>query len=214
MKKVRILQNPLDQKKKNEIEGSNLFVFCEKSTGVARFRAESKADLNSTVERVAGLLAMQCLVRGHDPDDFVVLVPADRSLVGQFLSRAKELLEEGRAFSAPASLSPRQSEILLSVIRNRANKEIASKLNITVRTVKFHVSSLLNKFGVDNRAELARRAAGLLKPDTSDAEGLAFRPAVQERETQRQLGPIPLNSSSSSTAKAGNVRFPRTQLTA
>ena len=89
-----------------------------------------------------------------------------------FLSRAKELLEEGRAVSRPASLSPRQSEILLSVIRNRANKEIASKLNITVRTVKFHISSLLNKFGVDNRAELARRAAGFLKPDAVDTRGI------------------------------------------
>src|ERR1700693_5393353 len=162
------MENPIDQKRNNSAEVSSLFIFCEKSTGVTQFRAESNADRNSTVERIAGLLAMQCLVRGHDPEDFVVLVPAEKNMVGRFLSRAKELLEEGRAASKPTALSPRQSEILLSGIRNRVNKESASKLNITVPTVKFHISSLLNKFGVDNRAELARRAANFLKPDAVD----------------------------------------------
>jgi len=45
------------------------------------------------------------------------------------------------------------------VLSNRANKEIASKLNITVRTVKFHISTLLSKFGVETRTELARLSA-------------------------------------------------------
>lgn len=211
MKKSPQTHNPVDQKKKNAMDGFGPFVFCEKSTGVAQFHAESNADPNSTVERIAGLLAMQCLVRGHDPEDFVVLVPADGNIVGRFLSRAKELLEEGRAVSRPASLSPRQSEILLSVIRNRANKEIASKLNITVRTVKFHISSLLSKFGVDNRAELARRAAGFLKPDAVDTEGLAFRPGP-EITGLRRLGPVSIESASSRVTE--KPRFSSRQLTA
>lgn len=211
MKKVRMIENPVDQKKKNGVEISNTFVFCEKATGMTQFRAESNADRNITVERVAGLLAMQCLVRGHDPDDFVILVPAEKNLVGKFLTRAKELLEQGRAVSRPASLSPRQTEILLSVIRNRANKEIASRLNITVRTVKFHISSLLNKFGVDNRAELARRAAGLMKPEAEDTEGLAFRmPEAIERQNS---GPIPLDASAVAM-KTRTVRYPSRQMSA
>jgi DNA-binding NarL/FixJ family response regulator len=35
-----------------------------------------------------------------------------------------------------------------------SNKEIGSKLNITERTVKYHVSSVLSKFGVRRRADL------------------------------------------------------------
>lgn len=211
MKKVRMIQNAVDQKKRNDVEVSNTFVFCEKATGITQFRAESNADRRITVERVAGLLAMQCLVRGHDPDDFVILVPAEKNLVGKFLTRAKELLEQGRAVSRPASLSPRQTEILLSVIRNRANKEIASRLNITVRTVKFHISSLLNKFGVDNRAELARRAAGLMKSEVEDSEGLAFRlPDATERQNR---GPIPLDASAVAM-KARTVRYPSRQMSA
>jgi DNA-binding CsgD family transcriptional regulator len=204
VKKPRLMENPIDQKRSNSAEVSSLFIFCEKSTGVTQFRAESNADRNSTVERIAGLLAMQCLVRGHDPDDFVVLVPAEGNLVDRFRSRAKELLEEGRAASKPASLSRRQSEILLSVIRNRANKEIASRLNITVRTVKFHISSLLNKFGVDNRTELARRAAGLLSLEAVDSEGLAFRPASEVTQPADLL-PLALDRSSIAI-KARSVR--------
>jgi len=214
VKKVRLPQNSVDVERKIPVSGSPSFVFCEKSTGVAKFRAESNDDPNSTIERIAGQLAMQCLVRGHEPEDFVVLVPAEGPIVGRFLSRAKELLEEGRAVSRPATLSPRQSEILLSVIRNRANKEIASKLNITVRTVKFHISSLLSKFGVDNRVELARRAAGLLKDGGEDAEGLAFRPGTESSE-RRQLGPVPVKSPSrEASEKARSIRFAGRQMMA
>lgn len=214
MKKVRTMQTLTEQKKKNAVDAGNTFVFCEKTTGVTQFHAESTADHNITVERVAGLLAMQCLVRGHDPDDFVVLVPAEKDLVGKFLSRAKELLAQGRAVSRPASLSPRQTEILLSVIRNRANKEIASRLNITVRTVKFHVSSLLNKFGVDNRTDLARRAAGLVKPGVEDHEGLAFRLPTSETIEPPEPAAIRLDRTPAVTMKARNVRFAGRQLSA
>jgi DNA-binding CsgD family transcriptional regulator len=163
VKRVRVFPKLIEQHKREE-NGAKLFVFCEKTTGTTQFRAESKqADGEQTVERMAGLLAMQCLVRGHNPDDFVVLVPAEKALVGRLQTRAKQLLDQGRAVATPTTLSPRQSEILHSVICNHANKEIASKLNITVRTVKFHVSSLLNKFGVNNRAELARKAAAVLR---------------------------------------------------
>lgn len=212
MKKVRAVQNNSDQKEKAGADLST-FVFCEKATGVTQFRAESDADHNITVERVAGLLAMQCLVRGHDPDDFVVLVPAEKHLVGRFLTRAKELLEQGRAASRPASLSPRQTEILLSVIRNRANKEIASRLNITVRTVKFHISSLLNKFGVDNRADLARRAAALVKPGVEDSEGLAFVMPNGEFQSSNPR-PIALDRTPAVAMKARTVRFAGRQLSA
>lgn len=190
MKKGRVLQKLAGETKLNGSTRTNCFVFCEKSTGMAQFRAESTADQNSTLERIAGMLAVQCLVRGHDPDDFMILVPAELALVKRFQERAKELLEEGRVVSNPASLSPRQSEILHSVIRNQANKEIACKLNITVRTVKFHISSLLSKFRVDNRTELARRAAGLLRSSASQDNGRFYQGSMEPGE-HRGLPPVP-----------------------
>ena len=60
---------------------------------------------------------------------------------------------------AGVGLSPRQNETLQLVLVGKCNKEIASELNITVRTVKFHVSELLRKFQVSTREQLATRQA-------------------------------------------------------
>lgn len=51
-------------------------------------------------------------------------------------------------------LSRREHEVLDAVLENLANKEIAAKLNISERTVKFHVSNILSKFSVRRRADL------------------------------------------------------------
>lgn len=160
---------------------------------------------------MAGLLAMQCLVRGSDPDDFEILVAAERSFASRLQARAKELLEEGRAVASPSCLSPRQQEILHSVIRNQANKEIASKLNITVRTVKFHISSLLSRFGVENRTELARRASGFLRPAIG---GVNAEPA-SEGSGRRALGPMVVERAPiQMTAKHRSTAFARRALSA
>jgi DNA-binding NarL/FixJ family response regulator len=55
---------------------------------------------------------------------------------------------------APSELSRREQEVLNSLLENLANKEVATRLNISERTVKFHVSNLLAKFGVRRRADL------------------------------------------------------------
>jgi DNA-binding CsgD family transcriptional regulator len=205
-------KSPEQLKKRLGGDGSNVFVFCERSTGMAHFRAEAKTDRTSTVERIAGVFAMQCLVRGHDPEDFLVLVPAKSTVVGRLVTRAKELLEEGRMVANPASLSPRQSEILHSVIRNRANKEIASTLNITVRTVKFHISSLLNKFDVNNRAELARKAAGLLHQHNHD--DLSSQQPLERRIETQLKPPISMDRAARVASKASSVTFPGRVLSA
>lgn len=62
--------------------------------------------------------------------------------------------------SAPSRLplSQRERDVLPLLLENLANKEIASRLNISERTVKFHVSNLLSKFGVERRADLMLQA--------------------------------------------------------
>ncbi|MFZ0638466.1 MAG: response regulator transcription factor [Candidatus Acidiferrales bacterium] len=75
------------------------------------------------------------------------------------LSRFVESIIGARksAFSrnkTPGTLSRREREVLDSLLRNLSNKEIASQLNISERTVKFHVSNLLAKHGVRRRADL------------------------------------------------------------
>lgn len=206
MKKVRTFPKLVQQQKKREVNLSNLFVFCERKTGVAQFRAASKADYDCTVERIAGLLAMQCLVRGQDPGDFEIMVPAETSFVERLVMRAQDLLKEGRAAACPAPLSERQREVLHSVMDNRANKEIASKLNITVRTVKFHISTLLSKFGVESRAELARRAAGFMRPTILEESA----PAIERHGLKLRAADfesMPIETTFRIANKPRNVRF-------
>ena len=186
MKKIRVLQEVDRSAEGHSEDKPNVYVFYNKITGAAQFRAEALAGEQDSVERAAGLLAIQCLVRGQDPESFVVLVPAADALSGRLVSRAKELLNEGRSIAGPAPLSPRQKEILQSVVRNQANKEIASNLNITVRTVKFHISSLLNKFDVQSRRELARKAASLLGMG-SEEPAPVMRAEAETRTPMREL---------------------------
>jgi len=213
VKKPRAFPKLVQQQKKREANPSNLFVFCEKETGVAQFRAVTNADYDCTVERIAGLLAMQCLVRGQNPGNFEIMVPAEASFVERLVTRAQDLLKEGRSAACPESLSERQREVLHSVIDNHANKEIASKLNISVRTVKFHISTLLSKFGVETRAELARRAMGFMRPMILEESALAAeRRALKLRAADFES--MPVETTLRIANKTRNVRFSGRVLTA
>ena len=59
-----------------------------------------------------------------------------------------------------STLTERELEVLLSASRGERNKEIAYKLGITERTVKAHLQSIYQKFGVDSRAAAVAVAAG------------------------------------------------------
>ena len=54
-------------------------------------------------------------------------------------------------------LTPRESLVLTLIADGAANKEIASRLRISEHTVKFHVSSILNKLGAATRTEAVAR---------------------------------------------------------
>ena len=58
------------------------------------------------------------------------------------------------AASGRARLSRRETQVFDALLENLANKEIASRLNVSERTIKFHVSNVLAKFAVRRRADL------------------------------------------------------------
>lgn len=73
---------------------------------------------------------------------------------------ASKLMEHvNRARNDPDALTPRELEVLPLLARGLLNKEIADTLDITERTVKFHVSSILGKLGAGNRTEAVSIAA-------------------------------------------------------
>ncbi len=74
-----------------------------------------------------------------------------RSLPEDIERRLAELMAE-------PEITPREREILALVARGKANKEIGATLGIAEDTVKRHVSSILDKLKVNDRAQATAEA--------------------------------------------------------
>ena len=66
-----------------------------------------------------------------------------------------------RASRSP-SLTPRERELVDLVRQGLRNRDIGARLGVTEGTVKVYLHAIFDKIGVDNRTELAMRAADLL----------------------------------------------------
>ena len=83
----------------------------------------------------------------------------DRWLDPEIAERTRQAKD--RASRAP-SLTPRERELIELVRQGLRNRDIAAQLGVTEGTVKVYLHAIFDKLGVDNRTELAMRAADLL----------------------------------------------------
>jgi DNA-binding CsgD family transcriptional regulator len=175
----------------------DIYYFYEKNTGVAHFHVEAGSDGRFPVDQAAGLLAMHCMVRGQSPGDYVVMVQAENEELEGLNEKAAKLLQAGKSVHSQVTLTRREEEVLSGLMKSLANKEIAATLNLSERTVKFHVSSLLAKFRVRGRMELVREAA------RQSGGGLAVPLPLATREA-REYSPA-ARAYSAGAAAAHNV---------
>ncbi len=77
-----------------------------------------------------------------------------RIILSDFVSSILKTSPQPRLERSSVDLSRRETEVMNALLGNRSNKDIASDLNISERTVKFHVSNVLRKFHVRRRADL------------------------------------------------------------
>jgi DNA-binding CsgD family transcriptional regulator len=158
------------------------YFFYERNTGVAHFHVEAGPDGQLPIDQAAGLLAMHCMIRGQAPTDYVVMVQAESDNLAELNDKASKLLQAGQSVHGRVKLTRREDEVLGGVVRSLSNKEIGATLNLSERTVKFHVSSLLAKFRVRGRMELVQEASR----HTSSPMPLTMPKATRE---ERQYGP-------------------------
>ncbi len=84
-------------------------------------------------------------------DGGALLAPSiTRRLIGQF---AERLAVDTKVSSRLERLSNREREVLTEIARGLNNTEISDKLFIGVATVKSHVSNILSKLGLRDRAQ-------------------------------------------------------------
>jgi DNA-binding NarL/FixJ family response regulator len=167
---------------------TSVYLFYEKTSGTAHFHVEAGPDGELPVDHAAGLLAMHCMVRGQSPSDYLIMVQAAPDCVSGLAEKAQKLLEAGHSAKSAVKLTRREEEVLEGILRSLANKEIANELNLSERTVKFHVSSLLAKYKVHSRMELMREASQhSMKslPPTVGSSGAEFGPFASEPEAYR-----------------------------
>jgi DNA-binding NarL/FixJ family response regulator len=141
--------------------------------GVAALRAIRAADPAAKViiftafdtdERILSAVqagAQGYLLKGAPREELfqaIRVVHAGGSLL-QPVVAARLLRQVSAPPALPESLTERELEVLRLLAKGRQNKEIASELVISERTVKFHVSAILAKLGVGNRTEAVSKAA-------------------------------------------------------
>lgn len=101
------------------------------------------------------------LVKGAPAADVVAAirkVHAGESYLAPGLST--RLVDEMQARSRGSRLlTPRELVVLRLVASGLSNHEIADSLSISERTVKFHVTAILNKLGADNRTQAVALAS-------------------------------------------------------
>jgi DNA-binding CsgD family transcriptional regulator len=146
------------------------FVFFDKKTGTRRFEVEANANGSMPVNHVASLLALHCVTRGRTPRDFDVVVEADEDLFSELGKNAEKFIQDCQMSPSSDRLTRRQQEVLTGVLQNLSNKEIAGRVNLSVPTVKFHISALLRKFAVANRMGLMQKAVDLFPQEKSSNE--------------------------------------------
>ena len=112
--------------------------------------------------------AKGCCRRGIDPESLqqVLSVTSNggvwvtRSLLPRLVSELRKYVDAHRkpaettADDSLAELTQREREIVRLIVDGASNKEVASSLNISERTVKGHLSNVFQKLGVTDRLKL------------------------------------------------------------
>jgi len=128
----------------------------------------------ATLLLTAGMDDVQLLTAAALEPQGMVLKTSDPALLLECMEKVRSgetcidpeiaertLQAQEKAARAP-SLTPRECELIELVRQGLRNRDIAAQLGVTEGTVKVYLHAIFDKVGVDNRTELAMRAAELL----------------------------------------------------
>jgi len=89
------------------------------------------------------------------------LLDAVRAAIERDRSAHKARSETGELRKRYDQLTPREREVMALVVAGQLNKQAASELSTTERTIKFHRAHIMEKMGAESLADLVRMAERL-----------------------------------------------------
>jgi two-component system, NarL family, nitrate/nitrite response regulator NarL len=79
-----------------------------------------------------------------------------RESVGDLVAALRQMRTDGELpRKRNFGLTPREMEVVGTIVAGLTNREIAKKLSVSEDTVKHHITNIFDKLGVSNRLELA-----------------------------------------------------------
>jgi NarL family two-component system response regulator LiaR len=114
--------------------------------------------------------ALGYLMKDSSPDDLIHAIGevsrGNLSLPQGVALKLMQDLQEDK--QTEPDLTDRELEVLALIVEGLSNKQIAAQLSVSDVTVRFHVSSILDKLQVENRVQAAVYAVqkGLVEPDS------------------------------------------------
>ena len=122
-------------------------------------RARLRAQLVAAAVEIAAEFSTLAAARASDVEhDAIVIADGDTrpDLAEGGTLRAARTSSDEETLWEP--LTPREVQVLELLAEGLPNKAIASRLDISDQTVKFHVSAICGKLGAANRTDAVRRA--------------------------------------------------------
>ena len=115
---------------------------------------------DETADRVAGFRSGvdAYITKPFEPEELVAIVAGILERVERTHGDLARLFGENEkevTFARDEELTDAEWRVAEAVARGSSNKEIASELNLSLRTVEGHISHILDKKNLDNRVELA-----------------------------------------------------------
>ncbi|MCC6329639.1 MAG: response regulator transcription factor [Acidobacteria bacterium] len=100
------------------------------------------------------------LTKPFEPDELVAVIKSILDRVENIRSAITTLVGDAvpvhDSFVRDEALTEAEWRVAEELAKGQSNKEIAARLNLSIRTVENHVSRILGKKGLSNRVEIAR----------------------------------------------------------
>ena len=135
-----------------KLSGVDAILRIRSESPAARFIVLTTFDGDEDIYRALQAGAKAYLLKGMTVEELLSTIQAVHSGKTRIAPAIAEKLAERMSGQA---LTGRELDVLERIVRGRANKEIASDLNISEATVKTHINNLLGKLGVTDRTQAA-----------------------------------------------------------